>query len=840
VSDTTPTTPVTGRLPRGVLGFATRHEYLVALSGYALILVILLAPFFFQGKIFAAADFTIPFAPWSHHQPKAAAHLNWIRSDDGISEYPRKLNFHESVQKGDGLPLWESGKLAGYPFYEGMSQTTVFTPLWIWLTVIPPEIFTGLYAFARLLLAGIATYTFARTLKTSKAAAFLAGSVFMLSGPLIVWLSSVLVDVAFAYPALLACVEGYVSDGRKRWIIAIPPIVGWMFMLGHPPSLVHLVSIVSIYAFVRLWQKRRDGAGVTCARLALLVGAAALGIGIGAAGIHTVLTFMALSPHVVRQAALYRLPGQAAMMFVFPNMYGAQAWSTTMLRMPTLAAWGGPSNYCEATGYVGLLPLVLAPLAVWRSRKRPAVRLLAIMAAVFLLGIYTNPLPLNRILAAIPVLQAMTQTRLLLPLALILAVLAAIGMDHLTDPAERPAPGSRVTPILFAAGLAVYGAVLLSVRGISYWVRVITLTTDLTPWDYRTAFLALQSKERITVTVLVLVMTVLLWLVVRGRLSRRVAATALITFAVADALLWGIGFNPMMDKSQVFPTTQSLEELKRLAKGYRVAPFGSKWALGAGDISTVYGIESIGGYDMTGISPLTPMLHAVDPTFYSGGSSIGSSLRTMSRLPSPILDALCVRYLVTDSADTTATHVLERAGYKHVVTSDIAIYENPNYLPRAWSVTTVTGTLNRDIQLNVIRRDAWKPREEAAADMKYAATYSPAVVSVAKWKPGDVTLSVESTGTAFVVLSEMAIPQWGASIDGKAVEAITTDYGFLGAKVPAGRHTVRFRYESPGLVSWGRVSAGFLALWVAVSLAWIGVSRRLARAAAPPPTAGVV
>ncbi|HEX9092359.1 MAG TPA: hypothetical protein VF902_00100 [Coriobacteriia bacterium] len=825
------------RSSRGLGAIASRHEYVTATCGYALILVLFLAPFFFQGRIFAAADFHINFAPWDNNLSATAAPVNLIRSDDGVSEYPRKVKFYAAVQQ-DGIPFWDSYKLAGYPFYEGISQTMVFTPLFIWLTVIPPAIFTGLYAFARLLLAGIATYVFCRTLKISPAGAFLAGLVFMLSGPLVVWLTSVLVDFAFAFPALLACVEGFLTDGRKRWLIAVPPIVAWVIMLGYPPGLVHVALVVAAYAAARMWQTRGEGERRVWVKLAFLLGAVGLGAGVGAVGIHTMLTFMRMSPHSVRETASYRLPLESALMLVYPNVYGVQASSTWALRMPTLTAWNGPSNYCEAMPYVGLLPLILAPVAVWRKRRVPVVRLLGLMAALMLLTVYSNPLPINTLLAATPILKAVTQTRLLIPLAALLAVLAGFGLDELIRRGE-PRPGSlRRTAVIFAVGIAVFGAVSVAAAEVASRVTPQQWEGSVPQAAYQSAFDALQSRERIIVAVLGIALAMMLWLIVRGRLRSRAATAALIAFALIDALLFGAGFNPQLDPSQVLPTTPSIDRLKHLAKGYRVAPVGNRWVLGGGDLASAYGIESIGGYDMRAFSPLTSMLQKVDPKAVPGTSSIGTTLHDNAKLPSPVLDALSVRYLVADPNESTAMENLKKSGYRLVFSTDMAVFENPKAMPRAWSVPTVVGSDMRRGQLTLLQRPGWDPRATASSSTEFAGSYSPARVSMSSWKQGDVTLSVDATGTAFVVLSEMAIPQWTARIDGVAAPVATTDFGLLGVRVPSGSHSVRFRYESPGFARWSWISGFFVLLWAAASLAWtrMGSQRRRIGTGGPRPT----
>lgn len=812
----------------GLLSFVraiASNEYIRATLGYVLILLLFLAPFVFQGKIFASADYTMSSAPWRLHVPPSATPRNSIRTDDGISEYPRKVKYYNAVHEQGGLPNWDSYKLAGYPFYEGIGQATVFTPLFAWIRVIPPAVFTGLYAFARLLLAGIAMYVFGRTLKISPTASFFGGLVFMLSGPMVVWLTSILADMAFAFPALFACIEGLVSTGRKGWAIAIPPIVGWMFLLSYPPGLVYLSLIVAAYAAVRLLQTRRDrSAGQSWMLFLLMVGSALLGLGIGVVGIHTAMEYLALSPHRARIMIFNALPLESILAFVYPNVHGIEAWSARLPRYPHgVVAVGGVWSVVGATTYIGLLPLVLVPLAVLRRRSSRAVQAIAGMAIVLVSVIWATPVPIHGLLARIPVVQAIVPSRLTIPLIFLLVTLAAFGFDEMLalHGSMRQRRGRVVTSAYAAGGILLFAVASWANRVLSSKVRANRVDWDVPQRVFQAAFDALQAREAIIVPLLFMVMLALVLVMLGGRVPRKATAWALVAFALVDLLSFGYGFNPMLNKRAVLPTTTSIQTLAKMAKGWRVAPMGDWVPLGLGDISSAYHIESISGYDLMDFSPLNQMMASVEPTWYPGTSAAGSSLRRGAKLPSPIIDALGVRYLVTDGAETEAIDELTRDGYKLIMRDDIRVFENDAALPRAWSVARVVGALSREEQLVTIREPNWDPRQVASSAREFAGSYTLADVRLADWKQGDVTLNVRAGGRCFVVLSEMSIPQWKATIDGAPVKVATVDYGLLGVRVPKGTHVVRFWYESPGFAKWTRISAAFLVLWVLLSAAFL-------------------
>lgn len=58
-----------------------------------------------------------------------------------------------------------------------------------------------------------------------------------------------------------------------------------------------------------------------------------------------------------------------------------------------------------------------------------------------------------------------------------------------------------------------------------------------------------------------------------------------------------------------------------------------------------------------------------------------------------------------------------------------------------------------------------------------------------------LTVDVEATRSAFLVCHEIYYPGWVARVDGREVPILRTDLLFRGVEVPAGHHTVEFRYE---------------------------------------------
>ena len=67
-----------------------------------------------------------------------------------------------------------------------------------------------------------------------------------------------------------------------------------------------------------------------------------------------------------------------------------------------------------------------------------------------------------------------------------------------------------------------------------------------------------------------------------------------------------------------------------------------------------------------------------------------------------------------------------------------------------------------------------------------------------RWRPGDITVNVDSPRGTFVVLGETRSRGWQASVDGKPAAIYPVDELFQGVAVPGGQHTIHWRFVSPG------------------------------------------
>jgi hypothetical protein len=73
---------------------------------------------------------------------------------------------------------------------------------------------------------------------------------------------------------------------------------------------------------------------------------------------------------------------------------------------------------------------------------------------------------------------------------------------------------------------------------------------------------------------------------------------------------------------------------------------------------------------------------------------------------------------------------------------------------------------------------------------------------VTSYRLNDVTVQVETPGPALLRLADLWYPDWRATVDGRSMPILRADYLLRAVPVPAGRHTVVFRFQ-PTVVRTG-------------------------------------
>lgn len=115
--------------------------------------------------------------------------------------------------------------------------------------------------------------------------------------------------------------------------------------------------------------------------------------------------------------------------------------------------------------------------------------------------------------------------------------------------------------------------------------------------------------------------------------------------------------------------------------------------------------------------------------------------------------------------------------------------------PRYYFATRLVHVKDDKAFIDRLVKNDWSP---ATAYVSFA-PFTPASGKVLRWSETANTarIEVETSGRSYLVMSVTPHKYWSAAIDGKRAELMTTNIGYQGLVVPAGRHVVTMRYRNP-------------------------------------------
>jgi O-antigen/teichoic acid export membrane protein len=374
-----------------------RQDFLAAL-------ILLILPLLLFGSVTIGPNTLLPadnlfaFEPWASYKETQGVGLpqNQLLSDLILENYVWKKFIRESITAGQ-IPLWNPYILSGQPFLANGQHSALY-PFSLLFYILPLSRAYGWFTVSQLWLAGLFMYVFVRTLRANRLGALIAGVTYSLSAFFIVSVTfAMVIATAVWLPLILIMIEIIVRKQEEKGKIDYSPIpyvvagslaLGLQTLAGHVEITYYTLLVSGFYAFCRLlilW--RRQATPRFALRLAgwLLV-MVVLGLGLGAVQLgpmYEVVTQNFRDNSVtLAQVRDWALPYRRIVSFLIPDFFGNPAhhgyfdvvtwrWQPLGLNAngeinplcPHCTRWD-IKNAIEAGAYVGILPLVLAVLAI--------------------------------------------------------------------------------------------------------------------------------------------------------------------------------------------------------------------------------------------------------------------------------------------------------------------------------------------------------------------------------------------------------------------------------------------------------------------------------------------
>ena len=759
--------------------------------------------------------------------------------------FPHAQFIHEVCRSGH-LPYWNPYLNFGEPVLAN-PNFLFFYPSTLFLILLPASFAYTLHYIVHFAVAGVGTYLLARRWGQSCAAAFLAGFFFAFSGP-ILSLGNFYNHVAAAawIPwALLLADHALESRSWRPWIL-LTLVFTLQFLAAEPFTLIATFGLALALAFYRKGSLRSP---LGPANRQILLAFVLVG------GLMLALSAMQLLPSLdllehsrrgneglpFNETTSWSFHPLALLEVVIPDFFGRP------LEAPSL--WTLVLN-CRNTPYfpsvfLGFIPFFFA-LAGW-SLGRDRHRVFAAGAGAVLLflsfGRFTPVFAVVYLLIP-PVALVRFPVKLLVPAALMVAILAGWGFDALiqSDPARESRPRRVLNPLRWLLGGvgAVWLAAVIAPNLITVPAEWVLLRTNemfmrsmagaITPGQVTEAMAFLVVMLRWQLPGLVGFALAGLLLIVaweKGQVWARHAVVAAALLGMAQLIMVNHSANPTVPETFYTYRPPALEAFEDSIQPYRFSYIfrESENPPGMPEVQGFLNLDSIP--EAADFSPLAQMAFR-DRLVLARGSMLesveGISNIDVERSFPPFLYDFWVFALRRISGPEQLDCLLGRANVRYQVTfhkrsgepmREVAtifngspqpnyLYENPCLTPRAYVAnfasysTDGTETLRRmsspefDSAQEVIL--AGEPRGVPPAEGGKTGH-----IEILERRPGAVRLRAQLPQAGYVVLLDRFDPNWHATVDDRHVPVWRANHLFRAVRAPAGQHEVRFVYRQRGL-----------------------------------------
>lgn len=279
----------------------------------------------------------------------------------------------------------------------------------------------------------------------------------------------------------------------------------------------------------------------------------------------------------------------------------------------------------------------------------------------------------------------------------------------------------------------------------------------------------------------------ILWAFLLGKLKSRTALMVLGVFVLAD--LWTVNkrflndedFVPKSRDEQFFPMRAADQQILQDTTYFRVYDLAAP----GGSFQSAYASfyhKSIGGYHA---AKLHRYQELIDHQISKGNMGVINMLNTKY-------------FIVPDSTSQQAV-----------------AHRNPDALGNAWFVNGVQFVANADEELNALTVAV--PRTSAVVDERFRdqidvskiiqVDSADATIRLTGYHPERLTYSYESPTERIAVFSEIYYDKgWKAYVDGKEHPHFRANYVLRAMQLPAGKHTVEFRFHPTAYYAGEKVS----------------------------------
>ncbi|PIY69204.1 hypothetical protein COY90_01930 [Candidatus Roizmanbacteria bacterium CG_4_10_14_0_8_um_filter_39_9] len=685
--------------------------------------------------------------------------------DNASINVPSKVLMFDMIRRGQ-LPLWNPYMFSGTPFLADINLGLLY-PLNILYLILSPLRALSYMIIIDVYLAGAFMYVYGRIMKLSRFAAVASSLIFMFSGSVMTFtLNTPILNSVVLIPLILIFLEMSIQKKSLAFVLGISIVLSLQIFAGHAQFFYYSSLLVAVYLLFRSNES-------LFTRIKLL---ATIFIPVNFLTAIQLIPFLELTTFSTRPVfnfayASSSSPVISLLHMIFVNIFGVFKDGTS---------WGAMA---DTNGYVGIVPLILAMVALIKIKDRVITFYGGVALVTFLiaLGKYS---PLYYL--AFYVLPFFSRFRsppsILILYSVALSMLAGYGFDYIFS-------GNTVNKRLLRQAVLICSPIfiltLLS-RIFFYkkFVSLVYLINSIKKASFLTRFLHYSEfqihsifnmwTENVAIIMLfVLLFTFLLYAIkqCRSQLFR-----VLLILLIAVDILFYARNNLLTTFENIYKSPSTLiSRLKQDPESriHTMTDEGKKPIfedksfferetekaayLLSPNMSSIYKIQSIDGYGS--------IVNKNYAAYVRSGSVDPTHIDVIA--PGAFeLDTLAVKYVITGgryekelSSDPTFKKLLQIQN--KLLGKTFSVYENKNVKPRSYLLND--------------------------ADI---ATGSSTITSSTE---NSVEISTTASSAAKLILSDVYYPGWSVTID-KKPGTIYQSGIFRSVDLSEGKHVVSFTY----------------------------------------------
>lgn len=725
------------------------------------------SPYFLHGKVPYPSTYHVNnFAPFSAYTQFASPVKNGAMPDVITQIYPWK-HFTIETWKSGQIPLWNPYSFSGTPHLANY-QSAVLSPFNLLFLLFPFIDAWSLLILFQPLLAGIFMYMFIRSVKISQIGSLISGVAFMFCGFITSWMSYGTLGYAILFlPLVLFAVEKYYLTHKRRFLLLLSLTIPLSFFSGHFQISLYFLLFLVAYVIYKSFQTN----SIQYTKYLLLY--TFLGLLLAMPQILPSLEFYKQSLRSNLFQTLESIPLGYTPTFLSPDFFGNPV---------TRNDWFG--HYAEWNGYIGVLPFMLALYAFLRHRNKQTIFLFFFGIFILLLAFSTPVLDLL-IKLHIPVISTSAASRIIVLYSFVFAILSGFGWDSFYEDIQK-----RKFRLIFIW--------ILSFLSIFSLLWIIIFFKLFLPTDK-----LIIAKQNLILPTIIFSIVCLLSIVFYFRINKRYKlllffASCFFLLVAFDMLRFVMKWQPFDPKNLVFPSVPTTDAFQKIAGSYPRS-FGNYGA----EVAVYYHLPSVEGYDPLYINRYGEFIGSLT------NGHLQSSYRSLVSFPKDgtytkqAIDLLNITYIVQKVSDegqlwgfpfdkypfAQFTPIYKDAAYR--------IYKNNAVLPHVFLTENYQVKSQPQKIIDALFAEGIDLRRTVVLEknphVPFGSTIGSANIII--YTPNEITIATNAKNASLLFLSDAYYPGWQALVDGRQTEIYRADYAFRAIIVPAGEHTVVFKYR---------------------------------------------